>query len=422
MSIYIINPENIPKTNKSIIAEPIDTLEIFEVVQSKFNAIFLDLDVYTFNNFKSDDILIFVYDYILPLHTSFTLNGISNIISTYNIKNSIIISKQCLSNYKKLFDLGLKYLIYNNAELVINDLLDAIISKHDVSNINNLIFMKNKKVIKTKINKNKPDYKIINRTFDLSNYNDIRTIITSWGCNNNCEFCSTPYFQGRWHSRSVDSIIEEIESLYNNGAKKIIFLDDNFTTDKFRVIDICKKIKEKNINCVFGCLSSINNYEKDMFELMYNSGFRWIHFGIETADEKLLEQMNKIQSCKDIINCLSEVKEIGYKLRISLIIDYPNSTINTIDKTLSLIDKVRPNEIRLHHTAYRSFSPLYMKSGIRNNEYIHSQKNNIFSKVYKWGLLDLGYSVIEDINYDWNNNNDECVASFIPIKYGRNWI
>ena len=30
--------------------------------------------------------------------------------------------------------------------------------------------------------------------------------------------------------------------------------------------------------------------------------------------------------------------------------------------------------------------------------------------------------IIDDNNYNWNNNNNEFVASFVPIKYGRNWL
>ena len=72
-----------------------------------------------------------------------------------------------------------------------------------------------------------------------------------------------------------------------------MFLDDNATVDKSRMIKICELIKTRNIKCLFGALCSIKCYDKEMLEKMYEAGFRWIHFGLESGSQRLLKTMNK---------------------------------------------------------------------------------------------------------------------------------
>lgn len=424
--IYIINPENNPNTNKSIIAEPIDVLEIYEIVNQKYDAKFIDMDVDDIlPSIKDNDILIFIYDYILPLHTEDTLINIEKILQLYkNNKNKILISKQCLQNYKKLFKLGFNFLIYANPENTINNLINCII-KNNYNNLKNVFLMENNNITKKDFERKNIEYIIPRRDFDLSKYNDVRTIISSIGCNNNCKFCPTPYYQGKWNSRSIKSIVKEIKYLNDLGYTKIMFLDDNFTTSKTRIDRLCNSLNQNNINCNFGFLSSINNYNYNLFKKMYKHGFKWVHFGIESGSNKILRSMQKNQSRHDILKTLKEVKKIGYKLRISLIIDYPNTDDKDIEETLSLIKKIKPNEIRLHFTAYRYLTPLFNEFKISDKQYIHNNKTTkeqeYIKNKYIEELKKVNYDIIDDFNYDWNKNNSDLVASFVPIKYGRCW-
>ncbi len=70
------------------------------------------------------------------------------------------------------------------------------------------------------------------------------TIITSRGCPFNCNFCSSSQFSGvRWRPRSVDSLIEEIDLVYNKyNYRAINFIDDNFTLNPARAIAISERI------------------------------------------------------------------------------------------------------------------------------------------------------------------------------------
>ncbi|RDU57230.1 30S ribosomal protein S12 methylthiotransferase RimO [Helicobacter sp. MIT 00-7814] len=58
---------------------------------------------------------------------------------------------------------------------------------------------------------------IVNSTFHAY-------IKLSEGCNQQCSFCAIPHFKGKLFSRTLDSVIKELESLYNRGFRDFSFI------------------------------------------------------------------------------------------------------------------------------------------------------------------------------------------------------
>ena len=84
---------------------------------------------------------------------------------------------------------------------------------------------------------------MIDRDFvDINKYMDTRTLISSRGCIGTCKFCTTPYYFKMWNGRTAEDVVSEIEMLISKyNAKKIMFLDDNSTVDKNRMINVLEK-------------------------------------------------------------------------------------------------------------------------------------------------------------------------------------
>ena len=445
MNILVVNPPNKPFTNMSILAEPIVVLQIGTIIKTKYsNVSVIDMDVNRMDNninnyLKDDNIVIFVYDYQLPLHTSETVSNMFEIIKNANKKSKfIIIGKTSSYYYDEFLNNGFDIVIDGIVDKTIINVIDGIMENKDLTKIPNIMIKKNNKIIVTKKDKivNKynellfPDRSLV----DISKYMDTRTMITSRGCIGKCSFCSTPVFFGLWDNKDYIKVVDEIEYLINNFKnKKIIFLDDNMTVNKERIFNICNEIEKRHIKCLFGCLSSISCYDKEMFEKMFSVGFRWVHFGIETGSSRILELMNKKMDLDYIKKVIKEVKEIGFRVRNSIILDYPSSIKEDIIKTRELINEIKPHELRLHYLAYRVGTPLFKENkDIKNKtQYIHSPhpniENNELTEEINLLINDLknnGYFLIFD-DVDWNKYNlldkETKFASFIPIKYGMCW-
>lgn len=445
MNILVVNPANKPFTNRSILAEPLDVLQVATIINKKFdNVKVIDMDVNRMDNninsyLSNENIVVFVYDYQLPLHTTETIQNIFETIQ--NTKRStkfIMIGKTSTYFYQKFLNNGIDIVIKGIADEIINDVIENINDLEKLKIIPNLvirteegIFITENKVLINDFNK----LPMPNRDLlDITKYMDTRTIITSRGCVGTCKFCATPYYFGKWSGRNVTDVVNEIEMLISKyNTKKIIFLDDNATVNKKRMIEICKEIEKRNIKCLFGALCSIKCYDKELLEYMYKVGFRWIHFGIETGSERLLKLMNKDMDINYIKQVLEETKKIGYRIRTSFILDYPSSTKEDIIKTKELILSLMPHELRLHYLAYRVGTPIYNdnKDALNKTQYIHSNKPNIKNNDLTNEINNLikelkkeNYNLILN-DIDWglfeNDDKDTKIVAFTPIKYGMCW-
>ena len=445
MNILIVNPPNKPFTNKSILAEPIDVLQIATIIKEKYSDVsVIDMDVNRISNninvyLKEDNIIIFVFDYQLPLHTSDTISNMFEIIKNINKKSKcIIIGKTSAYYYDKFLNNGFDVVINGIADETILNVIECISKNQDLSSIPNIMIKKDNEIIITQKNKITNKFSLLNypdrSLVDITKYMDTRTMITSRGCIGKCSFCTTPTFFGTWNGKEPKKVVDEIEYLINKfNTKKIIFLDDNMTVNKERMYNICNEIEKRSIKCLFGCLSSISCYNKEMFKKMYSVGFRWVHFGIETGSLRLLKLMNKQMDLDYIKQVINEIKEIGYRVRTSFILDYPSSTKEDIIATRNLINELQPHELRLHYLAYRVGTPVFEENkNVKNKtQYIHSNhpnvENNELTEEINLLINDLknsGYILILD-DVDWNKynllNKETRFASFIPIKYGMCW-
>lgn len=445
MNILVVNPPNKPFTNKTLLAEPLDVLQIATVIKQKYKQVkVIDMDVNrmenNINEYLSDkNIVIFVYDYQLPLHTSDTINNIFEIIKNLNRECKVImIGKTSTYTYSTFLENGVDVIIKGIAEELILKVINGLDSKDKLNEIPNIVYKDKNKVIINKqvfMPNNYNNLPMIDRSFvDISKYMETRTIITSRGCVGRCKFCTTPYFFRKWCGKSASIVVKEIEILVNKyNAKQIIFLDDNATVDKKRMMMICKLIRKKKIKCLFGALCSIKCYDAELLKEMYSVGFRWVHFGLESGSSKILKSMNKEMDVERVKEIINEVKDMGYRVRTSFILDYPGTTVNDLKKTRKLLKEIRPHELRLHYLAYRYGTPVYDENtGVVNKtQYIHGNKPNIENKDLEHevelllkDLKKMEYEIITE-NVDWmkynNQGKDTKVAAFVPIKYGMCW-
>lgn len=443
MSILVINPANKPFTNKSIIAEPIDVLQIATVIKQKYPYVkVIDMDIDNLNNdinsyLEEENILVFVYDYQLPLHTTEAMNNIFETVRNCNKQiKSIIVGKTSSYYYQKFIDNDMDVVINGSCENIINDVIENINDINELKKVPNLYIKDKSSIYETIKKKNIVDYALLpipdRSLVMMDKYMETRTMVTSRGCNGICSYCTTPFYFGSWQGKDYITVIDEIEMLIKDyNAKQIMFLDDNACVSKSRMINICKEIKKRNIKVLLGALCSIKCYDKEMFQLMYDAGFRWVHFGIETGSDRLLKAMHKEMDYVYIKQVINEVKNMGYRVRNSFILDYPSSTKEDIKTTKELILELQPDELRLHYLAYRVGTPVFNsnKEISSKSQYIHSNKPNIKNKELEDEIKNLltslsenNYQIVtENINWNIFNNNNSKIASFIPIKYGINW-
>lgn len=119
------------------------------------------------------------------------------------------------------------------------------------------------------------------------------TIQTSRGCPFECGFC-VPAYGREIVYRSVNNIYREIdEVVLKYKVKTIRFMDDTFTLNKNRLLELCELLLKKNLKFDWSCLSRVDTLDEEMLAIMKKAGCRRIYLGIETFSQRLLDYYQK---------------------------------------------------------------------------------------------------------------------------------
>ncbi len=167
--------------------------------------------------------------------------------------------------------------------------------------------------------------------FELSKYvaREIG-VITSRGCPYTCTFCPVKTTIGRTtRFRSVLSIVDELEYWHRQGYRDILILDDNFAMHQARVYAICDEIDKRGLKgfrlrCGNGIRADHVDYH--LLERMYDVGFRFLSFGVESANDHVLQAIKKGECLAQIEQAVKDACEIGYDVTLFFIIGLPTET------------------------------------------------------------------------------------------------
>jgi len=176
-----------------------------------------------------------------------------------------------------------------------------------------------------------------------SKYFEFQHLSSSRGCPSDCTFCGSPQFWGRRvRFHSPDYFVEQIEHLYRKGIKFFYFSDDTFTMRADRVIQICKKIIERNLKITWFAISRVNHVDEEMLYWMRKAGCIQISYGVESGSEKTRAALNKNIRTDDIKRAFAMTINYGILARAYFIYGSPGESEETIQETIELIHEIKP--------------------------------------------------------------------------------
>jgi radical SAM superfamily enzyme YgiQ (UPF0313 family) len=162
-----------------------------------------------------------------------------------------------------------------------------------------------------------------------------------WG---KCTFCSwTTLFPGKcFRCFSVKHTIEEIENLVNNFGVKEIFDDSGTLPIGPWLKDLCQQIIKRGLNkkVTFGCNMRFGALNQEQYRLLKKANFRFILYGLESANQKTLDFIDKNEKTTDVLNTLQMAKNAGLEPHITVIIGFPKETLADAQNTLNLARKI----------------------------------------------------------------------------------
>lgn len=172
------------------------------------------------------------------------------------------------------------------------------------------------------------------KKYNLSHgrYKPVTSVLTSFGCPGRCTFCISEKIPYKY--RNVDNVIEELEFVKNLGVKEIFFRDPAFGSNPKKTKELLDKMIKRDFKFSWVADSRIDTLNEDMINKMSGSGCHALHLGVESANEKILEEYNKRMTLDEVRKVFKLCKK--YKIRTVgyFILGLPGETKDDVLKTI----------------------------------------------------------------------------------------
>lgn len=166
-------------------------------------------------------------------------------------------------------------------------------------------------------------------------------LLTSRGCPYKCSYCSMPRIMGgKWRCHTPDRVIKELQHAKEKyHSRSFTVVDDNFTLNLKRVENICDQLISEEINLPWNSQNGIraDRISEGLARKMKRSGCYYVWIGIESADEKVFNTINKGERLEDIETGIEHLKKAGVRVGGFFITGLPYSTRKTDLKSVDFV-------------------------------------------------------------------------------------
>jgi tRNA-2-methylthio-N6-dimethylallyladenosine synthase len=164
-----------------------------------------------------------------------------------------------------------------------------------------------------------------------------------------CSFCVVPFTRGRERSRDFNSIVQEAQSLFEQGYREVTLLGQNVDSYHFEDCSFAGLLeKVANINPLLRVRFS-TSHPKDItdevLETMarYHNICKFIHLPAQSGNSRILELMNRGYSREWYLEKVNRIRHYMPDCAIStdIITGFCSETEEEHQDTLSLINEVQ---------------------------------------------------------------------------------
>ena len=172
------------------------------------------------------------------------------------------------------------------------------------------------------------------------------------GCSKYCSFCVVPYTRGEEVSRSVASVMQEIESLASRGAREIHLLGQNVNSYLGEIDGDQADLAE-----LIYYVADVPGVERIRFTTSHPMDFSdnlvqayadipalvdHLHLPVQSGSDRILEAMKRGHTTDDYRERIKKLRAVRPNISLSsdFIVGFPGETQREFDDTMALIDEI----------------------------------------------------------------------------------
>ena len=177
-------------------------------------------------------------------------------------------------------------------------------------------------------------------------YFDTHIVMTSRGCPWACTFCGAETTWGRgFRAESTGYVLNALETAVGRLPVKMIQIkDDTFTTNKKRVLDICRGIRDRRLQFFWSCDTRVDLLNEPLLREMRLAGCQRLSLGVESGSQRILDAIDKKITVDEIVASTRMAKKYGIKVRYYMMLGNRGETVESFRETLAFLERAQPHE------------------------------------------------------------------------------
>lgn len=163
-------------------------------------------------------------------------------------------------------------------------------------------------------------------------------------CKRNCMYCGLRRDNKNLerYRLTQEEILDFAKKAVSYGYKTLVLQggeDDYFTVE--RMTTIVKEIKKLGVALTL----SLGEKTYDEYRAFKDAGADRYLIRIETTDKKLYEEMDPNMSFEDRLNCLKNLRNLGYEVGSGILVGLPNQTLESIANDILFFKEINADMI-----------------------------------------------------------------------------
>ena len=157
------------------------------------------------------------------------------------------------------------------------------------------------------------------------------------GCNNRCAFCAIPLIRGKYRSRSLEDVVQEVTALAGRGVREIVLIAQDTTQygrDLYgepKLAELLKKLcKVQGIKWIRTLYSYPRFFSDELIEVIANEEklVKYVDIPLQHANDQVLKSMRRPDTKAQIVQLLQKIRQRipGVVIRSTFIVGFPGET------------------------------------------------------------------------------------------------
>lgn len=173
------------------------------------------------------------------------------------------------------------------------------------------------------------------------------------GCSKYCSFCVVPYTRGEEISRPLDSVLEEIMKLAEQGVKEVNLLGQN--VNAYRGLSHTGDIVD--LALLIHYVAAIDGIERIRFTTSHPTEFsdglieafrdvpelvNYLHLPVQSGSDRVLSMMKRNHTALEYKQKIRKLREVRPDISLSsdFIVGFPGETAKDFEDTMKLIEDI----------------------------------------------------------------------------------